>query len=320
MMIRVARFPQSLTTRFEWISVFQGRPPTLEIVKQVGLRYGEYFSPRFLFLGGDPQLRHHTGFGGELFLFTVPLILVGICHAVRLFGRHPRYRLLAFSLLVYPVAAALTVDRMHSGRSLTGAISWLLVAMLGARALWKHSQMGRTLLLVICAAGLIECTGYFVDYFGPYQKRSSAAFQTGFTHALEYCFGHLSTNQVLYVSGSVGTACDAYIDTDFKPFAYIFLLFHGRIDPWSYQHTGFSNTVVQPYLESISRPGLLLRCNHTPDASTGQFLIVPNHESVPPDAMLLTTFQDEDLVYQVWSVKGKWSREDNAVRSRTSEP
>ncbi len=116
------------------------------------------------------------------------------------------------------------------------------------------------------------------------------------------------------------TGADEYIDTNFKPFAYIFLLFHGKIDPWSYQHGGFSNTVIRPYLESIDKPGLLLRCNNTSNGENNQFLIIPNYESVPPSAALLITFQDEDLVYQGWRVKEKWVREDNAIRSRVSEP
>jgi hypothetical protein len=41
MIISVARFPESLTSRFEWISVFQEHPSASEVLSRVGSRYLE---------------------------------------------------------------------------------------------------------------------------------------------------------------------------------------------------------------------------------------------------------------------------------------
>ncbi len=307
MMISAVRFPQSLTTRFERVSVLHDNPSVGAIVHGVIPRYLEYFGPRFLIFTGDPELRHHTGLGGELFWFTLPLILTGMYHMVRHFRTQPYYRFLALSLLVYPAVAALTNERMHSGRAISGVISWLLVAMVGARVWWRHGRAGRTLLIVLCAAGVVEGTGYFADYFGPYQTRCQGAFQTAFTDALTYCFSHIGSHQTLYVSGSVGAVSDAFIDTDFKKFVYADLLFYGKIDPWTYQHGGFSNTIVRPYLEEIEQPGLLLRCNYTRArtyTSAGpRISTVLNFESIPDGAKLLAAFPDGMFVYQVWEVR-----------------
>jgi hypothetical protein len=303
MIISVAHFPESLTSRFEWISVFQDHPSASEVLNRVGSRYLQYVSPRFLFLAGDPELRHHTGRGGELFLFTIPLILAGIYGVIRFFKTRPYYRLLAYTILVYPAAAVLTVDKMHSGRTITGVISWLLLAMIGARALWFHRRVGRKLLLITSAAGLIEVSAYMVDYFGPYQTRCDSAFANSFNEALQYCFGNLGTNRILYVSRSMGTACGTDIDMHYKPWLYVYLLFYGRIDPWSYQHSGFSNTVVRPYLERIDEPGLLLRCNYRPAVRGKELVLVPNPESVPASAKLLVTFHDEFWQYQIFDVQ-----------------
>ncbi len=306
MIISVWRAPESLTTRFQGVGMFHEHASTGDALYQFAVRYIEYFSPRFLFVSGDTNLRHHSGFGGELFLFTVPLIAAGLFCIVRRFGRQPYCRFLAVALVAYPVAASLTVDRMHGTRSLDGVIPWLLLAMVGAQALWRHRAMGRKLLVVICIAGFVESSMYFADYFGPYQTRSRVAFAPGFTDAITYCFSRLGSNQTLYVSGSVGAASDAFIDTDFKPFVYSFLLFYGKIDPWTYQHGGFSNTIVRPYLEEIDQPGLLLRCNYTPTQTVTSegppISTIPNLESIPDAAKLLATFQDDTLVYQVWEV------------------
>jgi tetratricopeptide (TPR) repeat protein len=306
MMVSALRFPQSLTTRFERVSVLQGNPSVNAMMHSVIPRYLEYFSPRFLIFTGDPELRHHTGLGGELFWFTIPLILTGMYHMVRHFRTQPYYRVLALSLLVYPAVAALTNERMHSGRTISGVISWLLVAMVGARVWWHFRRGGRTLLIVICAAGVVEGAAYFADYFGPYQTRCQTAFGTAFTDSLRYCFERIHSNETLYVSGSVGTVCSESLDTDFKPFAYACLLFYGKIDPSTYQHVGFSNTVVRPYLEQIDQPGLLLRCNYTRTntvtSESTQIAAIPNPESIPDAAKLLVAFQDGTLVFQVWKV------------------
>ena len=302
MILSVMRFPGQLTARFRMVSAFQGQLGAAQILKGLAVRYLDYFSPQFLFFTGDHELRHHTGFGGELSLFIIPLILVGILHVLRFWRTQPHYRFLALALLVYPAAAALTIDRMHSIRCSNGVIAWLLLATVGARALWRLKRVGRKLLVVICAAGFIEGGAYFTDYFGPYQTRCRKEFQTGFTEAIAYCFDRIDSHRVYYVSGSVGTTCSVSLDTDFKPFVYAYLLFYGRIDPRVYQHGGFSNTVVRPYLEEIDQPGLLLRCNYRPETQGTKFLAITNLESVPDRAKLLAIFRDDPLEYQVFEV------------------
>ncbi len=306
MIISIVRFPAAFTARFQQVGIVREPASFTDMAINVTGRYLEYFSPRFLFASGDHERRHHTGHGGELYWPLAPLILVGLYAAIRHWRYQPRYRVLLVGLLASPVPAALTVDRMHSTRSLWGVVFWLLLAMVGAQALWRHSAMGRKLLVVICVAGFVESSMYFADYFGPYQTRSRVAFAPGFTDAITYCFSRVGSNQTLYVSGSVGAASDAFIDTDFKPFVYSFLLFYGKIDPWTYQHGGFSNTIVRPYLEEIDQPGLLLRCNDTPTQTiTSQgprISTIPNLESIPDTAKLLVAFQDDTLVYQVWEV------------------
>ncbi len=307
MIISVLHSPESLTTRFQSIGMFHEHASLGDALYRFAVRYIEYFSLRFLWVTGDTNLRHHTGFGGELFVFTVPLILVGLFYVGRFFRKQPSYRLLAVALVAYPLAASLTVDRMHGTRSINGVIPWLLLAMVGAQALWRHRPIGRKLLVVICVAGLVESGMYMADYFGPYQTRCQVAFMTGFTDAFKYCFSHISNNQTLYVSGSVGVASEGFIDTNFKEFVYAYLLFYGRTDPWTYQHGGFSNTIVRPYLEEIDQPGLLLRCNYMPAntlSSEGpRISFIPNHESIPDTAKLLVTFQDDLFVWQVWEVR-----------------
>ena len=300
----VIHTPQLFFARFQQVSLFQNHPSLATVLGNITTRYLDYFSPRFLFLTGDHELRQHTGFRGELFLFTIPLILSGAYWVIR-FRTQPYYRFLALNCLVYPAAAVLTMDRMHSGRSINGVIPWLLIAAVGARALWQHRRLGRKLVVIACAAGLVESGLYLADYFGPYQARYESSFPTSFIRAAEYCFSQIGSNQTIYVSGSVGAPFGVIIDKDLKPLLYAYFLFYGRIDPLSYQREGFSNAVVQPYLGHVNRPGLLLRYNYRLRPGDGtQLLGVPNVEAVPDRARLQATFQDDPpREYQVFEIR-----------------
>ncbi|MGD0016811.1 MAG: hypothetical protein ABSC38_04755 [Verrucomicrobiia bacterium] len=306
MIISALRFPEALTARFQQVGIFSKATPMRDVIMGVASRYLDYFSPRFLFISGDHELRHHTGCGGELYWCLAPLILVGLYVVIRYWRQQPHYRIVLVGLLVSPVSAALTVDRMHSTRCVYAVIFWLLLASVGARALWRHRRVGRKLLLVICAAGLIESTAYLADYFGPYQTVCRHAFMAGLTEGLEYSFDRINSNQILYVDDSVGVPYGVvHMRADFKPLIYTHLLFYGRIDPWSYQHQGFSNSIIQPYLGRIDKPGILLRCNSTRDhRDLSSFAGIKNHIPIPTGAELLATFEEETpLEYQVFKLK-----------------
>jgi 4-amino-4-deoxy-L-arabinose transferase-like glycosyltransferase len=68
-------------------------------IASVAGNYFQYFSPDFLFLHGDPNPRHSSGFGGLLFLTAVPILAVGLVICVRRW-REPLCRLALAGLVV----------------------------------------------------------------------------------------------------------------------------------------------------------------------------------------------------------------------------
>ena len=302
LLISALRFEKAPLARFQALGVFRDAAPLKDVAISVANHYLDYFSIPFLFLSGDHELRHHTGYGGELYWCLAPLILIGICVAIRYWRLQPRYRVVLIGLLVSPISATLTVDRLHSTRSLYAAIFWVLLAVIGARALWRHRRVGRKLVALAVVVGLVESSLYFADYFGPYQTRSRAGFGTGLTEAIEYCFDRIDSNQALYVSATIGGPNYVWLNRDLKPFFYVYFLFYGKIDPSTYQHGGFSHTVVRPYLEKIDQAGLLLRCNLY--LGRTQLTPVPNPEYLPGRSKLLAAFQDYvPFEYQVFEVQ-----------------
>lgn len=261
LVVSIARTPEILTNRFQTVTISQDHPALGEAISRVASRYAEYFSPQFLFFKGDPHIHDHTGFGGELFRFLIPMIIAGVYCLFRYSRSQPGCRFLGLALLAYPTAAALTEERMHTGRSLHGSIFWALTAAVGAHYLWQKKGLGRNLLVLSCGLGILEMGLYMRDYFGAYQLRSRGAYTAAYTEALEDCFRTVGTNETLYISESTYSLWKLKLSADFKPFMYVDVLFFGKIDPRYYQQHGIPKDRVCLYDGTISKPGLLLRCN-----------------------------------------------------------
>ncbi len=302
----VLRHPEGLTARFHQVSVASGVTSWSDTIARVASHYRDYFSPQFLFISGDPEVRHHTGHGGELYWFLVPLILSGFYVAIRYWRQRTSHRIILVGVLVAPVSAALTVDRIHSTRCVYAVVFWLLLAILGAQWLWERRGPWRKLLLFLVCAGALEIAVYMQDYFGAYQTRDPQVFQTELTDAFEYCFAHLGTNQVLYISASTYTPYGEDIDRDLKPQLYVYVLFFGKIDPRIYQRTGLPTDTVRIYDGHAPKPGLLLGSNNYYSRHPDGVFAVPDAMPIPPHASLVKTIpfsgQYSFAKYQIFAV------------------
>jgi 4-amino-4-deoxy-L-arabinose transferase-like glycosyltransferase len=304
LIVAAARNPQVLTSRFQMVSVFRDNPSWDTSISRVVARYLEYFGPQFLFLRGDPNLRQHTGFGGELFRFLLPMVVAGLYCLVRRVRTQASYRFLGLGLLVFPIAATLTTDPRHSGRCVDGVIIWALIAAIGAHFLWQKRDIGRKLLIVTCVAGVIEVALYLRDYFGEYQVRSYVAFSGPYVEALQDCFRVLGTGDTLYVSPNVCYPIyPVKLDRDFKPAAYADILFFGKIEPQVYQRSGIPRNRVRLYEGKIDSPGLLLRTNvRLVERAQDKLVEIP--DPIPAGAKLLETKPVSGVVrYEIYQVK-----------------
>ncbi|MCX6724628.1 MAG: hypothetical protein NTV20_00805 [Candidatus Shapirobacteria bacterium] len=68
----------------------------------------ESFSPQFLFLNGDLNFRHSSGAGGELYLFYLPFLLIGLFVFIK--ERKRSQNFLVYLLLIAPLPGAITID------------------------------------------------------------------------------------------------------------------------------------------------------------------------------------------------------------------
>lgn len=129
-------------------------------LKKFILNYVAYFDPQFLLVSGDPNLRHHSGFGGELLLVQGLLVIFGLAYA---------NKLMILWLLLAPVVAALVNETPHASRAIYMIVPLAYLAGLGWSRL-KHSWA-----LIIGLLLIINLSVYLHDYFVHYPSRSTLA-------------------------------------------------------------------------------------------------------------------------------------------------
>lgn len=176
----------NLAARFDILTYLHD--PALTVTDKALLfvgRYFEYFAPSFLALHGDPNLRHHTGFGGEILFATAFLLVAGIVSAFA--SREVRsdrfVRLLAADLLLSPIAAALTLDHGHSLRAFPLVVFAIMLSAYGLR--WIALRFGTIAASALSAAAALQAVLYLHDYFVAYPAVSARAFENyGFKEAL----------------------------------------------------------------------------------------------------------------------------------------
>jgi hypothetical protein len=171
-----AGHPGQLTVYFNAISITAGHPAIWTVAGRFVSNMAAYFGPAFLFVSGDPNLRQSTGFGGELLVATLPLLVAGIAVCVRRW-RQPLPRFILIGLVIAPVAAALTNQGTpHSLRDATALPFWIATTAYGIDGLRGLLHRPRLWAVALVLAVAAETAFFTVDLFGAYTVRAAAWF------------------------------------------------------------------------------------------------------------------------------------------------
>jgi hypothetical protein len=157
--------------------------------------YFQYVSPDFLFLQGDPNPRHSSGFGGVLFITALPVLVLGVVSCARRW-REPLCRLALAGLVAAPLGPALTTG-ISARRDVVFLPFLLLVFTYGwesaLRFLCGHvARIAGAAALVAVVAG-----AYFADYVIAYPARAAEAFDTGVVPAIVAAHSAAGTHRIL---------------------------------------------------------------------------------------------------------------------------
>lgn len=209
--------PGALTAEFNLRSIATDGAPLPTLIARFAGNYFSYFDGGFLFVTGDFNLRHNTGFAGMLLAATLPLLLLGLAGCWR--RRHealPRFVVLC--LVVGPVAAAVVNNggEPHALRSADMLPFWLVLTAYGLdvlRALFaRHPQLTVLLAGTLGAAVLAQASLYLVDMYTAYPVRAASLFDDGLPAAVATAWQHAHGHEVFVSTTFEGGA--AYIDAD----------------------------------------------------------------------------------------------------------
>jgi len=164
--------------RWKQVNIFSHPPEDKKVYTHIAHNYLSHFSMDFLFLKGDIDMpgqsvsRHSVRGIGELYLFQLPLIILGFF----MLWKKPYKRILAIMslwLLLYPLGCIFT-DALsaQANRSLIGVIPFQILAAIGLGSLfsYKYKRETKNIFLSIAISIIIIISFsqylnlYFVDY------------------------------------------------------------------------------------------------------------------------------------------------------------
>jgi len=195
--------------------------------KKILNHYLSAFSPEFLFLTGDPNLRQSMQTAGLLFPALIPFLAVGLIAAAR-----KRWWLLFYWLLISPLPASVTADGARHATRMFYLVTPLAVFVgLGASVLIRKKYLFYPL-LALSLLNFIHIGEYYLVH---YPKTSWRFWHYGYRQTF---------TKVLELSENYPRV---FINNNYEP-ALIRFLFYSRYPP-SIFHRQF--TLDQP-IENIS--------------------------------------------------------------------
>lgn len=232
--------------------------------------YLSHFDFNFLFTKGDDNFRHHIQDIGMLYLFELPLFVLGIYYLTK---NRTKGALFVLSwLLIAPIAATPAVPNPHANRSLPMIIALELISAYAIFQIASKRLPYKKYFLAISAAIIsISAVVYIHNYFIHYPVEKASFWQYGYKEAVIESQKYKDQFQKIVVDKSIEQA-------------YVFWLFNTKYDPEKYQREGSRYHFDKYYFDSqkppesatalyISEPGkfpqsfILLKTIYYPDGT-----------------------------------------------------
>jgi len=185
-------------------------------------------SPSFLFGSGDSNPRHSIGSRGEMYLWELPFLFLGLIIVfLKAFKKQDRFfQFLLCWLVLAPIPSSLTMNGGNHALRLFLFLPWLeIVVALGVKEFFSYfnSKKIKVLFLRFLAVViLISSFYYFHHYFVHYPKISGRWWNYGYREVFEYVNKVENKYQKIYISPS------------WEP-SLVYSLFYGKFSPFQVQ-------------------------------------------------------------------------------------
>ena len=171
------------------ISAIAFHTEPLNFVRVVLGKWFNHFSGRFLFFEGDwDNPRHNPPNMGMLLLADAVLILAGLIQFIRK-GTNKYFLFVLLWLVIAPLPAILSRDRVHAVRSLHMVIPLIMISSLALYNLFTKASrklIGIVFIFVFAAGYLLNYVYYLDSYYIHLSKHGAKYWEYGYKQVVEY--------------------------------------------------------------------------------------------------------------------------------------
>lgn len=231
--------------------------------------YFDFYNMNFLFFTGDGNPRFSHQNNGQLYLWMLPLILIGVYATLK---ERNKSTLVIFSwLLLAPVAGATARETPHALRGELMLPMLAIIAALGTYTLicslkkWKTIHKLSYVILGLCV--LFSLSTFLYNYFVHFPRVYSGEWQYGYEQAIKSVMEKEASYDKVLITNAYG-----------RP--YIYLLFYSQITPEEYKDVGVTEK-DQFGLYNVNKIGKFEFVDSVPSNEAGKTLIVMPKEKVP---------------------------------------
>lgn len=192
------------------------------VLERVSQNYLKVFSTDFLFISGDPNLRHSTGRFGEFFALEAITILFGFSLMLLRLKEGDKISLLLLAWIVFaPLPAVITRDGgTHATRLFFLFPVLTLLSSQGLIFMWKFlpAKINFAVILVFIMLYGFGAVSFLNHYFGAYKLNSAKVFQYGFAEAVDKATDNIPSYDYVIIDDRRDSALMNYLfNTKFDP-------------------------------------------------------------------------------------------------------
>lgn len=250
--------------------------------------YLDHFNPSYLFTKGDVNPKFSIQDVGQMYLFDLPFLLLGILILFR--KKEGYWWIIPLWLLIGLIPAGAARETPHALRTeaalptyqILVAYGLIQAAMLLERSPYKKAF--KNLVYGIVAIVFFTNFLYFqYQYVVHYPWRFSADWQYGYEESIGYVLDHKDEYKHVYDSGSMG-----------RP--YIYYLFNAKVDPREFRKTMDVTRDVFGFVDVLSFDKYSFPKDFASVKKSEDNVYIVSAEAVPSDAKILKEIKRIDGV------------------------
>lgn len=224
------------------------------LLDTISHNYLQVFSTGFLFITGDPNLRHSTGRAGAFFRIEFITIILGLFFLLYTFKKGEKSNLLLLSwILLAPIPSIITQDgSTHATRLFFLFPALSIVSALGLVFILKKLPKVPNLIFIslFTIVWVYSLIFYLNHYFGTYNLESAKAFQNGFSQAVQIGLTHKNSYDYVIIDDRRDSALMNYLfQTGYDP-----ALFQSQISDMSFNLYQFPGDKIDNFI--MLKPGV----------------------------------------------------------------